>query len=86
MSTSNGHIRYQSYGLDAAGQVVHAGAHGAPRMSAKVARRRHRKWLAWRAAYLAVHPGNYPLRHCARVATMAFHPVGDPQCCRHFPV
>lgn len=86
MTTPNGHNRYQAYGIDANGKIVHAGTHGAPRMSGKVARRMHRKWLTWRAGYLATHPGNYPLRHCPQVVAMFIHPVGQRSRCRRFPV
>ena len=54
--------RYQFFSLDANYHTVHCGAHEAPRMSKKVAIRSHRKWLRWRADYLASNPGNYHLR------------------------
>lgn len=78
--------QYQSYGVDAGGQVTHAGVHGMARMSVKAARRVQRRWQAWRAMYLRANPGDYPLRHVPATVNLAVHPIGQPELCRWFPV
>jgi hypothetical protein len=77
---------YQTYGVDSDGHVVHAGVNRARRMSPEIARKIQRKWLIWRAGYLANHPGQYPLRDSQRVVRFCMHPVDDPSQARSFVV
>ena len=84
-------MRFQEYGFDAAGRLTHAGTFEARVLSAGTVRKNHRQWLKWRTAYLAKHPGNYPLRHDANTlerttVQVGAHLIGQPEAVQYFTV
>ncbi len=85
------YAEYQTYGVDSAGHVVHAGVDRAPRICSRSARKIQRKWLKWRHQYLLDHPGWYPLRDDAqnpirRVVHLCMYPVSSPEKAQWFKV
>ena len=82
---------YQVYGIAKGGGCTHAGVHTVTRMGPRVARWLQRDWEAWRDAFLADNPGDYPLREDAldpdrTTVCLAVHPVGQPERTRHYSV
>jgi hypothetical protein len=77
---------FQTYGLDAAGNVTHAGTHRAKRFGPRIAKRHQAEWERWRAQFLAENPGDYPLRHVSATAELRVHPVGRPDLCVSYRV
>ncbi len=86
--------RWQTYGVDAAGQVTHAGTHDGRRMDEHAARRLQRKWLTWRALYLrdnlsaAGSPLAVDSTNPARKTVWLYaHLIGEPvESGQYFPV
>ena len=65
--------QYQFAAFDPQGNLVHAGVHGAARVSAKAARKNQRKWMAW----AATRPDSC---HRKSVHSVSIRPIGgtDP--------
>lgn len=85
--------RYQVYGIDAQGSVTHAGAHEARRMSARVARKLQRRWVAWRRRYLESEPSAHDsplhrdsLNPARKTVFFCMHPLGDRDAAQWFDV
>lgn len=84
----NGFPRYQTIGLAADGECIHAGVHHVGRVTRKAVRKLERKWMTWRQQYLREHPGGYPLSKTALtpVVTVVIYPIDDPSTAKRFTV
>jgi hypothetical protein len=83
-------MKYQVYGIDAAGKVTHAGTYNTKIMNEVAAVRCQTKWEKWRKQHLAKNPGNYPLRedfdNNRMTMSITAHPVGHPEFTHSYPM
>ena len=82
-------MRYQHYGVDAAGLTTHAGTHAAEANDFATAIRIQAEWEAWRESYLSSNPGPSPLRETAedpskRTVELWVEEQGKPETCQRF--
>lgn len=79
-------MRYQIYTQDKEGKLLHAGVQELDKISHRTIRKLERKWQIWRAAYIASHEGDYPLKQEAEKmpAYVTVFPIDSPKLSREF--
>ncbi len=69
-------MRYQTYGVNAAGHCTHAGPNNVRRMDQRTAKRLQRDWVRWiKRQY---RDGEHPVEFVDTTVALLAHPVGEP--------
>ena len=75
-------VEVQTWGLDASQNMVCAGVHYVPELSARWIYRLFQNWRRWRKWY-DNRPENrkqdYPAKHCKPLAFYGAHPINNPK-------
>lgn len=85
-------MKYQLYGIDKNGNVTHAGVRECRGpITQNKAKRYQSEWERWRKDYLAVNPGDYPLRSDAndperKTVSLIIHQCGHAEFAHSYPV